>query len=294
MSGFSHNCRHGRYVRLDRTLSLSLSFHPQPSRDNLNSSSIVGGVNDIPFVAINATASTGSKSKTSAAASLSSSSTSSSASTAAVFAASSSLSPLLWALLPAQFGIVPSPSSSPVRTTATSAQLPPSRNEVTGRQHHQQQQQHVRLPAGTVLQLRDLQALLALASATASDYPLPPATGQGVGYTVLRYPCSATDFHDYYFGGTTRAYTPKSANNNRPPSSIPLSGAASNNNNSNNYNSSSNLVSAMPAVSAFAAEEVIIKPPHILTLYTPHPTHLLIPLTACFIPVLHSLYSFIH
>ena len=244
MSGFSHNCRHGRYVRLDRTLSLSLSLSFLQQQPTLNGSGILGAANSRSFVAINVTTSASSRSKTSA--SSSSSSSSSSASATAALAASSSLSPLLWALLPAQFGVDPSPASSPGQTTATA-----TASEAAARRQ-QPRVQHVRLPAGTVLQLRDLQVLLALASAPDPSLPggvasTPAGSGTGIGigtgYSVLRYPCSATDFQDYYFGKPSN-------NNNRPSAQAPLSGAIIN-----------NVSSVVSVVSAFAAEEVIARPP---------------------------------
>ena len=241
MSGFSHNCRHGRYVRLDRTLSLSLLHYQQL----MNGSSVHGDTNSTSFVAINANVSTVSQSKTTI--------------SAAALAASSSLSPLLWSLLPAQFGVDPSASFIPGQTTATAQ--PPRSPSVDSRsssskgatQRQQQRVQHVRLPAGTVLQLRDLQTLLVLASATDLSLVGGAASlgmGKGTGYSVLRYPCSATDFHDYYFG-TNNAYASKPSNNNHPNIQAPLSDATT----SNNNNSISSEVSV---VSAFAAEEVIL------------------------------------
>ena len=241
-------------MRLDRTLSLSFlrsTAGPQPTRNHLNVTA-----NSRSLFANNAT--------TISAVSKSSSSASSSSVSlaAALVAASSSLSPLLWALLPAQFGVDPSTSSG--QTTAATlsrsqSQLPlasdGSSSELAS--SLQQRVQSVRLPAGTVLQLRDLQALLALAAASGSSLPGTAASttagygtgvGVGSGYSMLRYPCSATDFQDYYFG-TSRANTSKPSNNNRLSTHAPLGSAF-------NMNNTSSVVSA---VSAFAAEEVVTR-----------------------------------
>ena len=240
-------------MRLDRTLSLSFlrsTAGPQPTRNHLN-----GTVNSRTLFANNATT-------ISAVSKSSSSASSSSVSLAtALAAASSSLSPLLWELLPAQFGVDPS-STGPTTATTLSrsqSQLPlasgGSSSELAA--SLQQRVQSVRLPAGTVLQLRDLQALLALAAASGSSLRGAVASttagygtgvGVGSGYSILRYPCSATDFQDYYFG-TSRANTSKPSNNNRLSTHAPLGSAF-------NMNNTSSVVSA---VSAFAAEEVVTR-----------------------------------
>ena len=170
LSGFSHNCRHKRYVRTLRALGMLLNVDGD-----------VGGEGAAPGPGggSNGTVNSGPGKG------------------------------LPWPLLLEQFGVAPGNGS---------------RGDARRRR--------LLVPAGTVLQLRDLLALRALSAAAAAAAPAhapssststsssssstwSDASATSTTYRTLSYPCSADDFRDYYFGATGRAHTPLT----NPPSS---------------------------------------------------------------------------
>ena len=166
LSGFSHNCRHKRYVRTLRALDMLVDVDGD-----------MGAVGTAPGPggSSNGTVNSGPGKG------------------------------LPWPLLLEQFGVHGNGSRGDAR------------------------RRRLLVPAGTVLQLRDLLALRALSAAAAAAAPAQApssstspssmwsdASAASPAYRTLSYPCSADDFRDYYFGAAGRADIPP------PPSRGPV------------------------------------------------------------------------